>query len=1184
MLILTTLSVIALSALLNISVELLHTLRYNETYNLYGSNDILKCVKNNKEYYADMLLNCNIDTCELNEEEYCANLLHFMTDNSTLIESFNFQINRVVIIDNEKRTVEFVVYNVDNVNINAGSPPWHFSYHPEGQTILVSDSKVYPKSTQLPHKSADKSSADYHNLVGSSIKLDFDIFATESNKLIEYNNISAMNHLCRMMPNEFSYENNSFLAYSGIQYESKMLLYFLETCKINMPKIHLSEQITVNEYGEDSDIIQLDFNDKIRTVTEIRDFSGSKKTSNTLVSTIEDYIEIINQGPLHYYSSMGMHMVISNSFFCDYNVSEFKIAIAPFLDTVDVIHAFWRSLMNQQRHAGKSKTLHIHPLFHTSSPASAQNEVENDSKSELYERKKHVMNKRNFDIAVSDGLVHVVLCVLPEQLHAAQEIVHSWRHNCLIKHTCAMYTRYHINLVLPKNMEKYAESHAYEGGSKCNRNISCFEVLQQEPSVRSSLIQVDDIINYFVTPLDVVVILVGMEAILSFPQPATSNNGLIPFVPFGGHAFYRLKNDIVFGNYDMKAIAGVGTSIRYMISSLKQCEWDMLPPLTESTLLNCFDRYVKSNPEIISLDDGTIFNFSTNMRNIIDEDCILTIDMQENVHIRSPDYFELIASDLDLMSADILSSNCSNITELSVEEITSSVIGYVSDNIPQGRWDSCSSLIVRLYDLLIALYQRNCLVSQVVESAIHQLLSKFVQLGLSSKYYNFMTTLEEYQQSADIISRAISNYSVQRKTVSSVLDAMHFRFVEAAWSALANIHQELGPVEMMSMAIASSASSSTQYNEYKHRSDEWEHQRNNLVVSSNSAVHVITAASDDTVGLKKLRLSALIAGVTLNVVGLGRKYGSYYDKILWYYEYLHEANNGINDDHVVLLIDAYDVLLFPSVRRIGKLLKKSPAPIVACTEHGSHPEMSAAFLYPRGFDVENNLFHDYIALQRYLNSGCIAGRAGQMKQLLQYAMQNGKTLYDDQMLYIRYMLARPDQIHLDISSQIFLTTHAITKQQNSSFFLLPDLNLIMVVNKTVIIKENIAVLHANNMGNIDATSVYGVLSSDMERRYTDHLSGPDGVLLLQVLHLLWENDSPGSCAWNAEIYKSYFTNPFKPSNDATEVTDGSSKDYLLQALDKLKHPIIVSNMTRNGGRNSLGDSLLQAITYKIQEC
>jgi hypothetical protein len=96
--------------------------------------------------------------------------------------------------------------------------------------------------------------------------------------------------------------------------------------------------------------------------------------------------------------------------------------------------------------------------------------------------------------------------------------------------------------------------------------------------------------------------------------------------------------------------------------------------------------------------------------------------------------------------------------------------------------------------------------------------------------------------------------------------------------------------------------------------------------------HIITAASERTDGLAKLLYSAEIAGVDIKVVGLGRPYKGYQSKAEWYIEALGAigSNVTIRDDEVVVLIDAYDVFVFPSVRRLSQRLSEFPTPIVVC--------------------------------------------------------------------------------------------------------------------------------------------------------------------------------------------------------------------------------------------------------------
>ena len=54
------------------------------------------------------------------------------------------------------------------------------------------------------------------------------------------------------------------------------------------------------------------------------------------------------------------------------------------------------------------------------------------------------------------------------------------------------------------------------------------------------------------------------------------------------------------------------------------------------------------------------------------------------------------------------------------------------------------------------------------------------------------------------------------------------------------------------------------------------------------------------------------------MLGLGKEYDDYTQKIEWYVEHVAH-NDSIGDDDVILLMDAYDVLVTPAIRRIGKV-------------------------------------------------------------------------------------------------------------------------------------------------------------------------------------------------------------------------------------------------------------------------
>ena len=102
-------------------------------------------------------------------------------------------------------------------------------------------------------------------------------------------------------------------------------------------------------------------------------------------------------------------------------------------------------------------------------------------------------------------------------------------------------------------------------------------------------------------------------------------------------------------------------------------------------------------------------------------------------------------------------------------------------------------------------------------------------------------------------------------------------------------------------------------------------------------LRIITAASDLTQGLSDLLFTGKMAGVDVEVVGLGRPYRDYAEKTEWYIEALTAgaASGTIQDDDVVARVDAYDVLLLPSVRQLPRKLQSFSTPIVFCSENGN---------------------------------------------------------------------------------------------------------------------------------------------------------------------------------------------------------------------------------------------------------
>jgi hypothetical protein len=218
----------------------------------------------------------------------------------------------------------------------------------------------------------------------------------------------------------------------------------------------------------------------------------------------------------------------------------------------------------------------------------------------------------------------------------------------------------------------------------------------------------------------------------------------------------------------------------------------------------------------------------------------------------------------------------------------------------------------------------------------------------------------------------------------------------------------------------------------------------------------VTFASDESdPGLLALRNTAALAGLELTVVGLGLPYDNYQDKLTGYRNHLRallqasdetapleagsdDSKGRIYPHDLVLLVDAYDVLLFPALRRLPEVLARSATPVLFCAEDGIYPEFASPWLYARGAQpappapidedgpspgrererergsgtLRDDDDHEYDPdrehqKQRFLNSGCITGRAEQVLEMLDVVFEDVQTFRDDQQCFVRYVQGNP---------------------------------------------------------------------------------------------------------------------------------------------------------------------------------
>ena len=247
-----------------------------------------------------------------------------------------------------------------------------------------------------------------------------------------------------------------------------------------------------------------------------------------------------------------------------------------------------------------------------------------------------------------DGDVHVLIYVRPEHLHLAQRLVAHWQRGGA-EVTNFLFMKY---MIFP--LEAASPTSDQDGG----------EFFRQRPSLRSVLLLVREKVEQVVSAKDLVYVLVGLEAALSFPQPGRykasdqadllkrcfsgeayrstecdSNlysgeggrvgsdcnlcgaaakrsfdcsflEGVIPAIPYGGAATYRLDGRIVFGAAVVAegkgmvptytAFAGLGYSLRQMVQWVQEQEDYTFS--ADATIERILDVFVESHPILVHID------------------------------------------------------------------------------------------------------------------------------------------------------------------------------------------------------------------------------------------------------------------------------------------------------------------------------------------------------------------------------------------------------------------------------------------------------------------------------------------------------------------------------------------------------------------------------------------------------
>lgn len=172
----------------------------------------------------------------------------------------------------------------------------------------------------------------------------------------------------------------------------------------------------------------------------------------------------------------------------------------------------------------------------------------------------------------------------------------------------------------------------------------------------------------------------------------------------------------------------------------------------------------------------------------------------------------------------------------------------------------------------------------------------------------------------------------------------------------------------------------------------------------NANFHTIAAATDHNEALECLVESIKDKNMSLQVLGLGRRWTGFGVKSQWISWYLDKQK--LADTDILLVIDAYDVIVLANEQEIKERFLMFNSPIVFSTEKICWPDATLASQYPN----TNSTY-------KYLNAGTYIGYVGAIKEALKE--MNLRDRDDDQLAFTKYFLAHPEKIALDYQCELF---------------------------------------------------------------------------------------------------------------------------------------------------------------------
>jgi hypothetical protein len=164
--------------------------------------------------------------------------------------------------------------------------------------------------------------------------------------------------------------------------------------------------------------------------------------------------------------------------------------------------------------------------------------------------------------------------------------------------------------------------------------------------------------------------------------------------------------------------------------------------------------------------------------------------------------------------------------------------------------------------------------------------------------------------------------------------------------------------------------------------------------------HLVTVATDDQGYWKQFLESCGRHGIAPEVLGWGEKWQGF----TWKVDLVRKHIQTLNDDDIVFIVDAYDVLVLEDIHEIVRRFKQFNKPIVFASENEDDFGMYSFFF---GYCFRND--------NHKINGGMISGYAWALKRLFQAARDTHSETTDDQVLWNTTCSANEDFFSQNVS-------------------------------------------------------------------------------------------------------------------------------------------------------------------------